>query len=115
VKDDEVVNDETIVITYRNTAGRSVSFVQAKRDVTFANLCNDIARREDVPQHVLTLSCAGENLRDINLPRYLAMLFQRCSSAAAELLISVSIVLCGRTASGSNKVRLCARLCKREL
>jgi hypothetical protein len=107
------VNDETVVITYRNTAGRSVSFVQAKWDVTFANLCKDIAHGERVPQHLLTLSCTGKNLRDINLPHYLAMLSERCSPAAPELHISVSLVLRGGKASGSNKVKLCT--CKRQV
>jgi hypothetical protein len=111
---DDVANEEDVAITYRNNAGRSVSFVQAKRDVTFANLCKDIARGERVPQHLLTLSCAGKNLRDINLPHYLATLSQRCSPAAPELHISVSIVLRGGTASRSNKVRLCVLLRQHE-
>jgi hypothetical protein len=113
-KDDEVANEEEVVITYCNTARRSVSFVKAKRDVTFANLCEDIAHGERVPQHLLTLSCAGKNLRDINLPHYLATLSQRCSPAAPELHISVSIVLRGDMASRSNKVRLCVLLRQHE-
>jgi hypothetical protein len=114
-KDDKVANEEEVVITYRNTARRSVSFVQAKRDVTFANLCKDIARAERVPQHLLILSCGGKNLRDINLPHYLATLSQRCSPAAPELHISVSIVLRGGTASRSNKVGLCVLLRRRDV
>jgi hypothetical protein len=81
-----------------------VSFVKSRQDVTFSNLCKDISRREGVPQRVQVLSCAGKNLRGINLPHYLATLSQRCSPAAPELHISVSIALRGGMAGSRNKV-----------
>jgi hypothetical protein len=114
-KDDEVGSDENVVITYRNTASRSLSFVKAKRDVTFANICKDIARREDVPQHLQVLSCAGKNLRDINLPHYLTTLSQRYSPATPELHISVSIALRRGTASRSSKVRIVCFVAQHEV